>query len=104
MQKKIQQITDQYLSNLPDGKEFYHLEDFKANGFPAFLVQHLELALAQKLFQSVSLPQTEWVDVQDATVIKSWQQFIDSLETAVRIPSDKLQKLLRQSVKDITYI
>jgi hypothetical protein len=104
MKETIQQTTEYYLSKLQDDRSFYNPEDFLNLDFPVFLVRRIQLDLEHQLQQSLSVPETKWVDTDDKNVMEGWQQFLHAMQTAARLPADEVELLLNEAIFDITHI
>ncbi len=104
MKETIQQTTEYYLSKLSDDQSFYNPEDFVNYGFPVFFVHRIQLDLEHQLLQSLSVPETKWVDTDDKNVAEGWQQFLHTIQTAARLPADEVELLLNEAIFDLIHI
>lgn len=101
MNRTIRHITEQFVSKLPDGKEYYRIEDLKEYGFPVFLIQRIHIELQWNLDESMVLPKTDWADTQSETVQQSWQQFLNAIHAEVHLPEPYARAVIETAVADI---
>ncbi len=101
MDRIIRQITDHFVSRLPEGASHYHIEDLKDQNFPDFLVSRIHIELQWNLDESMILPDTDWANTQSEEVQRSWQQFLNAIHAEAKLPASYAKAVIETAVADI---
>ena len=101
MDRIIRQITEHFVSQLPEGEEHYRIEELETYNFPTFLVRRIHIELQWNLDESMILPKTDWANTQSAAVQQSWQQFLHAIHAEVQLPSSYAKAVIETAVSDI---
>ncbi len=104
MEQLVRDITTQFINKLPKNQEFFTPEDLRGLHIPEFLVQRVELEMTRNLSDSIVPPYSEWADMSQAGIQKSWQHFIDTILEEVRMPVAHAQAVFETSVGDVVEI
>jgi hypothetical protein len=101
MDRIIRQITDHFVSALPDGASHYFIEDLKKQDFPDFLVNRIHIELQRNLDESMMLPETDWANTRSEAVQRSWQQFLNAIHAEAKLPASYAQAVIETALADI---
>lgn len=101
MQQTIQNTTTQLLASLPREHVYYTPSDFRNAGFPDYLIQRILLEVDRNLAESVSLPDTDWVDMKAENVREAWDQFLSAIKAESRVPVSFAQTVIEHAVEDV---
>lgn len=101
MDQLVRDITTQFVNKLPKDQEFFTPEDLRELKLPEFVIQRVELEMTRNLSDSIVPPYSEWADMSQTGVQKSWQRFIDTILEEVRMPFAHAQAVFETSVGDI---
>lgn len=101
MLRIIDKITDQLLKLLPSDSDSFTLEDLRKAGFPLFLVEKIHLDLLRNLAESITLPETEWANMNSERVHAAWQAFLATIEAEVSLPDAYKRSVIEGSVEDV---
>lgn len=101
MLRIVEQITEQLLKRLPSHADAYTLEELRKAGFPLFLVEKIHSELLRNLADSMSLPDTEWANVNSDRVHAAWQAFLTTIEAEVLLPESYKRSVIENSVDDV---
>ncbi len=102
MNKFINQVTKRIGQRLPSGKSFYTISDFEEAGLPEQVISQVEKELIRRMRNDLELPLTEWADLKSERMQQSWVRFVEEAEKQIRLPSYKLNALLK-SIVNRTY-
>lgn len=101
MQQFIKNITTNLLTKLPEAQLYYTPDDFREAGYPEFLVVRIRLELEKNLADSVSLPDSEWADMQAGDVQDAWDRFLGAIRAETRVPAGHLRAVIETCVEDL---
>lgn len=104
MDRIIRQITDRLVSQLPDGENYYRLQNLDSYGFPLFLIRRIDIELKWNLDESMILPKTDWANTQSEAVQQSWQQFLNAIHAEVQLPASYARAVIETAVADVVEI
>ncbi|MEX0660966.1 MAG: hypothetical protein WEA58_05230 [Balneolaceae bacterium] len=104
MEQLVRDITTQFVNKLPKDQEFFTPEDLRGLKIPEFLIQRVELEMTRNLSDSIVPPYSEWADMSQTGIQKSWQRFIDTILEEVRMPVAHAQAVFETSVGDVVEI
>lgn len=104
MDQLVRDITTQFVNLLPKDQEFFTPEDLRDLKIPEFVIQRVELEMTRNLSDSIVPPYSDWADMSQAGVQKSWQRFIDTILEEVRMPVAHAQAVFETSVGDVVEI
>lgn len=100
MQHSIRTITESLLQRLHDEQLHYTPSELEKAGFPVFLVNRIRLELERNLAESVTLPDSDWADMQTDSVQDAWDNFLKAIRAETRIPHSFLQSVTENAVED----
>ncbi len=100
MQHSIRTITASLLQRLRDEQLHYTPSELEKAGFPVFLVNRIRLELERNLAESVTLPDSDWADMQTDPVQDAWDNFLKAIRAETRIPYSFLQSVTENAVED----
>jgi hypothetical protein len=100
MQHSIRTITASLLQRLRDEQLHYTPSELEKAGFPVFLVNRIRLELERNLAESVTLPDSDWADMQTDSVQDAWDNFLKAIRAETRIPHSFLQSVTENAVED----
>jgi len=101
MQQIIRTITQQLLNKIRDEQLHYTPKELENYGFPPFLVRRIALELERNLAESVTLPDSDWADMQTDPVQDAWDNFLRAIRAETRIPASYLRSVVENAVEDI---
>lgn len=101
MDQLIRTTTEHFLSKLDDDREFFVPKELLESGFPDFLVKRIHLELIRNLQDSVKPPDTEWANMDTASVTAAWERFLDTIHEEVRLPASYANSVLESALGDI---
>ncbi|MCC5925006.1 MAG: hypothetical protein JJU41_00470 [Bacteroidetes bacterium] len=101
MQQYIRSVTHSLLTRLTDQQLHYTPQELLDAGFPDFVVKRIELELQRNLAESVTLPDSDWADMQADPVQDAWDNFLEAIHAETRIPDSYLQSVVENAVEDI---
>ena len=101
MQHYIRSITQDLLNKITDEQMHYTPADLQEAGFPPFLVDRISLEIQRNLADSVSLPDSDWADMQADHVQDAWDNFLVAIRAETRIPASYLRSVIENAVEDI---
>ncbi|MCH8495817.1 MAG: hypothetical protein LAT57_09335, partial [Balneolales bacterium] len=101
MQHYIRSITQELLNKITDEQMHYTPADLLEAGFPPFLVERISLEIQRNLADSVSLPDSDWADMQADHVQDAWDNFLVAIRAETRIPASYLRSVIENAVEDI---
>ncbi len=101
MQQTIKNTTANLLASLPQEHVYYTPSDFKKAGFPEYLIHRIQLEVDRNLADSVSLPDSEWIDMKAENVLDSWEQFLSAIKAESRVPASYAQSVIESAVEDV---
>lgn len=104
MDQLVRDITTQFVNLLPKDQEFFTPDDLRDLKIPEFVIQRVELEMTRNLSDSIVPPYSDWADMSQAGVQKSWQRFIDTILEEVRMPVAHAQAVFETSVGDVVEI
>jgi len=100
MERIVRHITQQLVSRLSGRKDFYTPEYLREIELPEFIVERVEVEMERNLDDSVVPPYTEWADMNNETVQKAWEQFIEAIVAEARMPKIYAQSVIETAVAD----
>ncbi len=101
MQHYIRSITDTLLARLSAEQQHYAINDLRECGFPEYLVNRIRLELERNLAESVTLPSSDWADMQTDSVQDAWDNFLKAIRAETRIPNSFLRSVIENAVEDV---
>ena len=101
MLRIVEQITEQLIKRLPSHTDAYTLEELRKAGLPLFLVEKIHSELLRNLADSMSLPETEWANVNSDRVHAAWQAFLATIEAEVLLPESYKRSVVENCVDDV---
>jgi hypothetical protein len=101
MQQTIKNTTNQFLTALPKEHVHFTSSDFKNAGFPDYLISRIQLEIERNLAESISLPDSDWVDLKAENVLDAWDQFLSAIRAESRVPASYAQSVIENSVEDV---
>ena len=100
MEKFIRKISTAFIKKLPKQKTFYTSKDFTQAGFPLFLTGRLKTEIEKQAMESVSLPDSEWINTDAPAVQEAWQNFSEAVKTEIRLPENAADKIITNAVEN----
>ena len=97
----VDKITEHLLKRLPLDSDSFTLEDLRKAGIPLFLVEKIHVDLLRNLADSISLPDTEWANMDGDRVHAAWQAFLATIEAEVLLPDGYKRSVIEGSVEDV---
>lgn len=97
----VDKITEHLLKRLPLDSDSFTLEDLRKAGIPLFLVEKIHIDLLRNLAESISLPDTEWANMDGDRVHAAWQAFLTTIEAEVLLPDGYKRSVIEGSVEDV---
>lgn len=101
MQHHIERITSSFADQLPEGKIYFDPADLRELSYPEFFVKRVEKELRRNLDDSVIIPETEWADMESPQVHESWDNFLQAIQSVVRMPRSFAHTVFESAVADI---
>lgn len=101
MHNVVLEITNKYISRLPEQEQYLSPEDLTRYGIPDFVVEKVRLELQRNLFEAVSIPETDWANMTDEAVVSQWNSFLKSIADNVRLPMSYASSVFESSIDDI---
>ena len=101
MERIIRHITEQLIKLLPEGHEYYRLDELRSWGFPLFITQRIRVELERNLAESMNLPQTDWANMQSPSIREVWEQFIEAIRQEARLPASFVHPVVETAVADV---
>ncbi len=101
MEQLVRDITTQFVNKLPEDQEFFTPDELSDLSIPEFVIHRVELEMTRNLSDSIVPPYSEWADMSEKSVQKSWQRFIDTILDQVRMPVAHAHSVFETSVGDI---
>jgi len=104
MERIVRHITQQLVNKLPERKDFFTPDQLRDFEIPEFIVERIEVEMERNLDDSVVPPYTEWADMNNDTVRKAWEQFIEAILAESRLPTIYAQSVFETAVADTVEI
>jgi hypothetical protein len=101
MQNIIRSLTLRLLEQVPAGQLFYTPAELETFGYPGYLIKRIRLELERNLADSVSLPGSDWADMQAEPVQDAWDRFLSAIRAETRIPESFLQSVTENAIEDV---
>lgn len=101
MDRIIRQITEHFVANLPEGADYYRVDELEQSGFPPFLVRRIHIELQWNLDESMILPKTDWANTDSEAVQQAWHHFLNAIHAEVRLPASYAKAVVETAVADI---
>lgn len=101
MQHHIERITSSFAEKLPEDKIYFEPADLRELSYPEFFVKRVEKELRRNLDDSVIIPETEWADMESPQVHDSWDNFLQAIQSVVRMPRSFAHTVFESAVADI---
>jgi hypothetical protein len=101
MQHHIERITSSFAEKLPEDKIYFEPADLRELSYPEFFVKRVEKELRRNLDDSVIIPETEWADMESPQVHESWDNFLQAIQSVVRMPRSFAHTVFESAVADI---
>jgi hypothetical protein len=101
MQNIIRSLTQNLLKRVPSRQNHYTPAELEAFGYPGYLIKRIRLELERNLADSVSLPDSDWADMQTEPVQDAWDRFLTAIRAETRIPESFIQSVTENAVEDI---
>jgi len=101
MERLVRQLTENIVSQLPEGREFYTPEDLYELDIPGFVTDRAILEMTRYLSESIVPPHSEWADMEDEKVQMAWDKFIDTIVGEVRMPASFKNAVFETAVGDV---
>lgn len=102
--REISYLKEKFHKKLPTNQQFYIKEDLDKAGFPLMLSKRITHLSISAFRDEVSLPQTDWTDLNDPFVLDKWEAFMASAEIKVRVPANRMQETLESALGDILHL
>lgn len=100
MERIVRHITEKLTAQLPRFREWYTPDDLQVLDIPSFITERVILDMHQNLNESVTLPETEWADMEADSVRYAWMNFLEAIKTEVRMPESNASSMLETAVSD----
>lgn len=101
MQHFVQDVTGHFIDKLPEGRDYFALEELQDLGFPDFLVQRISLELENNLADSIVPPKSDWADMDSESVVAAWEHFLYAINEAIRLPSAYARSVVETAIEDV---
>ncbi len=101
MHNVVKEITNKYVSRLPEHEEYLFPEELARYGIPDFVVERVRFELKNNLIQSLIIPETDWADMKDEQIEAQWNVFLEEIAENVRLPMSYGGSVFENCIDDI---
>jgi len=101
MERIIRRLTENFKNQLSLEASSIDLDAIRQSEIPDFIADRLEMEARQRLRDSLQLPESKWANLDNDAVEAAWLELVDTAENTLRIPKEKLDDLLEDTVHTV---